>query len=305
MRLTDSPIQVGNSLYLPYPTEYSIELKFYLTGLGNLAENQSHIANSIIEADHLGLDGALMPDHYMWGSEIGHSMKNPFSTLETWTTLSYLAGKTEKISLGTLVTPLALRHPGMLAKMLSTLDNLSDGRVVLGVGAGWSQVEFRGYSSWLEPGERVGKTVEALKLILDLWSEDSVTHHGKHYEVDGAVLLPKPVQKPHPRLLFGSQGKRMLRLTGRYGDIVYVPPWIQEKIFDTVTTVKAAADEAGRKPPSLMLGIMDSRNYNATEYSRGIDAAEKAGAEYYTVAFPRDDPNALKKFSEDVMPSYK
>ena len=280
-------------------------MKFYLTGLGNLAENQDHITKSIIEADHLGLDGALMPDHYMWGNEIGHSMKNPYNTLETWTTLSYLAGKTERISLGTLVTPLAFRHPPMLAKMLSTLDSLSGGRVVLGVGAGWSQVEFRGYSSWLEPGERVGKIVEALKLVLDLWSKDSVTLHGKYYDVEGAVLQPKPMQKPHPRLLFGSQGKRMLRLTGRYGDIVYVPPWLQEKVADTVATVKAAADEAGRKPPALMLGIMDSRGYSSSEYSKGIEAAAKAGAEYYTVAFPRDDLTAMSRFSDEVMPSYR
>lgn len=232
-------------------------------------------------------------------------MKNPYNTLETWTTLSYLAGKTERISLGTLVTPLAFRHPPMLAKMLSTLDNLSGGRVILGVGAGWSQVEFRGYSSWLEPGARVDKTVEALKLTLDLWSKDAVTLHGKYYDIEGAVLQPKPMQKPYPRLLFGSQGKRMLRLTGRYGDIVYVPPWLQGKVEDTVAAVKAAADEAGRKSPALMLGIMDSRGYSAAEYSKGIEAAAKAGAEYYTVAFPRDDSTAMSRFSDEVMPSYR
>jgi alkanesulfonate monooxygenase SsuD/methylene tetrahydromethanopterin reductase-like flavin-dependent oxidoreductase (luciferase family) len=280
-------------------------MKFYLTGLGNLAENQGHITRSIVEADHLGLDGALMPDHYMWGTEIGHSMKNPYNTLETWTTLSYLAGKTERISLGTLVTPLGLRHPGVLAKMLATLDNLSGGRVVLGVGAGWSQVEFKGYSSWLEPGERVGKTVEALKLILALWSEGSVTHHGKHYDVEGAVLMPKPLQKPHPRLLFGSQGRRMLRLTGRYGDILYVPPWLQGKVVETISEVRAAADEAGHKMPSVMLGMMDSRGYSASEYAKGVEAAAKIGAEYYTVAFPRDDPTAMSRFSDEVMPSYR
>lgn len=282
-----------------------IDLKFYLTGLGNLAENQDHITKSIIDADQLGFDGALMPDHYMWGNEIGHSMKNPYITLETWTTLSYLAGKTESISLGTLVTPLALRHPPILAKMLSTLDNLSGGRVVLGVGAGWSQVEFRGYSQWLEPGERVGKTMEALKLILDLWSRESVTHHGKYYDVESAVLLPKPIQNPHPRLLFGSQGKRMLRLTGRYGDILYVPPWIQDKVKETVAVVKAAADEEGRSPPSLMLGMMDSRDYHASEYAKRIDTAEGEGAEYFTVAFPRDDQSAMSRFSKEVMPSYR
>jgi alkanesulfonate monooxygenase SsuD/methylene tetrahydromethanopterin reductase-like flavin-dependent oxidoreductase (luciferase family) len=279
-------------------------MKFYLTGLGNLAENQSHITKSIVEADRLGFDGALMPDHYMWGNEIGHSMKNPYSTLETWTTLSYLAGKTDKISLGTLVTPLGLRHPGVLAKMLATLDNLSGGRVVLGVGAGWSQVEFRGYSSWLEPADRVAKTVEALKVVLALWSQEGVTHHGRFYDLEGAVLLPKPVQTPHPRLLFGSQGSRMLRITGQYGDIFYVPPWAQAKTAEMIAEVKEASEKAGRKAPALMLGTMDSRTYTATEYAKGVESAAKIGAEYYTIAFPRDDPTSMYRFSEEVMPSY-
>jgi probable F420-dependent oxidoreductase len=279
-------------------------MKFYLTGLGNLAENQDYITKSIVEADRLGFDGVLMPDHYMWGTEIGHSMKNPYSTLETWTTLSYLAGKTERISLGTLVTPLGLRHPGMLAKMLATLDNLSGGRVILGVGAGWSQVEFRGYSNWLEPAERVAKTVEALKVILALWSEESVTHHGRFYDLEGAVLSPKPVQKPHPRLLFGSQGKRMLRLTGRYGDMFFVPPWVQGKVQDMISEVEAAAEEAGRVGPALMLGAMDSKAYNPKEYAAGVEAAAELGAQYYAVAFPRDDPTAMSRFSDEVMPCY-
>jgi alkanesulfonate monooxygenase SsuD/methylene tetrahydromethanopterin reductase-like flavin-dependent oxidoreductase (luciferase family) len=280
-------------------------MKFCLTGLGNLAENKNYIIKSIVEADRLGFDGSLMPGHYMWGNEIGHSMKNPYSTLETWTTLSYLAGKTERISLGTLVTPLGLRHPGVLAKMLATLDNLSGGRVVLGVGAGWSQVEFKGYSSWLEPAERVARTVEALKVILALWSEESVTHHGRFYDLEGAVLLPKPVQVPHPRLLFGSEGRRMLKTTGRYGDIFYVPPWSRGKAGETIKEVREASEEAGRKMPALMLGTMDSRAYNASEYAKGVEAAANMGAEYYTIAFPRDDPTSMNRFSDEVIPSYQ
>jgi alkanesulfonate monooxygenase SsuD/methylene tetrahydromethanopterin reductase-like flavin-dependent oxidoreductase (luciferase family) len=280
-------------------------MKFYLTGLGNLAENKDYIIKSIVEADRLGFDGALMPDHYMWGNEIGHSMKNPYNTLETWTTLTYLAGKTNRISLGTLVTPLGLRHPGVLAKMLATLDNLSGGRVVLGVGAGWSQVEFKGYSSWLEPAERVGKTIEALKVILALWSEESVTHHGKFYDIEGAVLLPKPLQKPHPRLLFGSQGKRMLKLTGRLGDIFFVPPWSMEKAEEMIAEVRTAAEEAGHKLPSLMLGTMDSKMYSTSDYAKGVEIAMKMGAEYYAIAFPRDDPSAMSRFSDEVMSSYQ
>jgi alkanesulfonate monooxygenase SsuD/methylene tetrahydromethanopterin reductase-like flavin-dependent oxidoreductase (luciferase family) len=282
-------------------------MKFYLTGLGNLYDNVEYIAEAIMDADRLGLDGALMPDHYMWGSEVGHSMQNPYRTLETWTTLTYLAGKTERIRLGTLVSPLPFRHPGVLAKRLSTLDVLSGGRVVLGVGAGWSKVEFDGYSEWLDTKERVDKTYEALDVMLRLWTEPEVTHKGRHYEFEGAVLDPKPLQKPYPRLLFGSSGRRMLRLTGRYGDICFIPPWMSQERDRIKETVVSAAEDAGRaNEVEFMIGDMGAWSYSSDAYRRGIEAAEEFGASIYTVAFPRDDwKESMKKFSDEVMPSYR
>src|SRR5207237_3432768 len=100
--------------------------------------NWNQIQKVAIEADQLGYWGFVLPDHYMWGSERGGD-----STFETWTVLTYLAAKTEKIRLGTLVTPIPSRPPGMLAKTVSTLDILSNGRTILGVGAGWSQTNLR------------------------------------------------------------------------------------------------------------------------------------------------------------------
>ncbi len=284
-------------------------MKFYLSGLGNLYPNLELIKSAIIEADGLGFDGALMPDHYMWGEmRGGHRMPNAYSTLETWVTLTYLAGKTEEISLGTLVTPLPFRHPGMLAKMLSTLDVLSGGRVVLGVGAGWSQVEFEGYSEWGGPKYRVDKAVEALKLMIRLWTEDEVTFKGRFYEAKGAVLDPKPVQKPYPRLLFGSTGDRMLRLTGKYADICFIPPWAsykREELRSKVLEAAAGANRAGEI--AFMAGDMGSRgSYDSEEYAKKIDAAVESGASYYNTVFPRESLiESMRRFAEDVMPSYK
>ena len=282
-------------------------MKFYLTGLGNLYDNVEHITGAIIEADRLGLDGALMPDHYMWGSQVGHSMQNPYRTLETWSALTYLAGKTEHIRLGTLVTPLPFRHPGVLAKRLSTLDVLSGGRVLLGVGAGWSKVEFDGYSEWLDTKERVGKTHEALDVMLRLWTEPEVTHRGRHYELEGAVLDPKPVQKPYPKLLFGSQGNRMLRLTGRYGNICFIPPWAGHSASEIMGKVREAAEEAGRLDDiEFMLGDMGSTRYDPGEYAEKVEASAEAGATYVSVAFPRDSyAESMRRFAEDILPSYR
>ena len=178
-------------------------MKFFLFGLGNWFKDLALITEATVEADKLGFDGVLMPDHYMWGWDRG---PDDYVTLETWVTLTYLAAKTEQIRLGTLVTPIPFRPPAMLAKMLSTLDVLSKGRVILGVGAGWSQVEFEGYSEWNEPNVRVDKTEEGLELMIRLWTQNGVTFEGKHYKAKAAVLEPKPVQKPYPQLLFGGRG---------------------------------------------------------------------------------------------------
>jgi alkanesulfonate monooxygenase SsuD/methylene tetrahydromethanopterin reductase-like flavin-dependent oxidoreductase (luciferase family) len=283
-------------------------MKFFLTGLGNLYDNIGSILEGVREADKQGLDGILMPDHYMWGPEIGHSMQKPYHTLETWTTLTYLAGKTENIHLGTLVTPLPFRHPGILAKRLSTLDILSNGRVLFGAGAGWSKVEFQGYSEWLGKKSRVDKTIEALNIIKRLWTEDSVTHISEHYKIIEAVLEPKPVQKPYPKILFGSSGKRMLQQTGREGNICFVPPWQSHRFSEMKEIVLTAAEEVGRvNEIEFMGGIMGAREpYKIDAYFKIIEEAETKNCSYCNIAFPRHTMVAdIKRFSKDILPSFK
>ncbi|MBD3207425.1 LLM class flavin-dependent oxidoreductase [Candidatus Bathyarchaeota archaeon] len=281
-------------------------MRFFLTGLGNLAENIDYIIDSVIQADKLGLHGALMPDHYMWGPEIGHRMENPYDTLEAWTTLTYLAGKTRNIKLGTLVSPLPFRHPGILAKRLSTLDIISNGRVVLGVGAGWSQVEFEGYSTWGGAKYRVDKTIEALQIITRLWTEEEVTFKSNIYSMNKAVLRPKPVQEPYPQLLFGSQGKRMLKLTGQYGNICFIPPWAEEKKDEIKKIVLKSAEEYNRVDKiEFMLGLMGSQKYDRDEILNKIEESIAFGATYFTVAFPRESTvESMKDFAKWILPNY-
>jgi alkanesulfonate monooxygenase SsuD/methylene tetrahydromethanopterin reductase-like flavin-dependent oxidoreductase (luciferase family) len=282
-------------------------MKFFLTGLGNLHENTESIMKGIITADQYGFQGTLMPDHYMYGNQMGFRMQNPYVTLETWTFLTYIAAKTENIHLGTQVTPLPFRHPGVLAKRLATLDNLSKGRVILGVGAGWSTVEFNGYSEWLGTKSRVDKTIEALDIMTRLWTENSVSHKSQYYTIKDAVLEPKPVQKPYPKLLFGSSGKRMLRLTGKKGDYCFIPPWLMQNAAQIKEIVLKAAEEAGRTDKlDFIGGIIRAREpYDAKEYTKIIEIAEKSGATVCNIAFPRDTiVEDIKKFAKEVLPSY-
>ena len=283
-------------------------MKFFLSGLSNFYDGLELVKTGVIEADKLGFDGALMADHYMWDS-MGHmQFPKPNSTLDTWVTFTYLAAKTERIRLGTLVTPIPLRPPGILAKMLSTLDVLSGGRVVLGVGAGWSKSEFDAYSKWGSPKVRVDRTVEGLKLMRKLWTEDEVNFEGKFYVAKGAVLDPKPVQKPYPQLLFGSTGNRMVRLAAKYANICYVGSMVKMMRPDIKSKIEAAVEKVGRTNEiEYMEGDMGLMGpYDPDGLVEKIEAAIKGGCSYYMVPFPNTSlVESMTHFANDIMPSFQ
>ncbi|MFI5419754.1 MAG: LLM class flavin-dependent oxidoreductase [Nitrososphaerales archaeon] len=276
-------------------------MKFLLQA-GNWYHDWEIINKGVPEGDRLGFWGFVMPDHYMWGEGRGGN-----STLETWIILTLLAAKTEKIRLGTVVTPIPFRPPAMLAKELSTLDLISNGRVVLGVGAGWSQTEFEGYSKWDDPKVRVDKTAEGLELILKLWtSKEPVDFKGKYYEAIAAVLDPKPVQKPYPMLLFGGASKRMLRMAGKYADICLVPPWTAGGLEKSKEIVKEAAKKNSREDKIAYASILFSREgYNEKQVTKEVSAAKDRGEDYFIIGFPRDRYiEDMNQFAKNVMPSF-
>lgn len=240
---------------------------------------------------------------------------NDVTTLETWVALTYLAGKTEHIHLGTQFTPIPFRPPAILAKMLSTLDVLSNGRVILGVGAGWSQAEFEGYSEWNSPKIRVDKTKEGLELMLRLWTEEELTFNGKYYHAERAVLEPKPVQKPYPTLFVSGRARsyRMLRLAGKYGDLFNVTSQTakgeevsEEQVLKDRDYVFDVARKFNRN--SKMAYAMDLRRnqYDQNQYAEDIEAAIEKGARFLVTYFPRDKNyiEYMKNFAEEIMPSF-
>ena len=138
---------------------------------------------------------------------------------EAWTVLSGMATVTESIRLGPSVTPLPIRHPYLLAKMAATVDQISEGRLMVGVGAGWHREEFQWVGTpFLSHTNRLTQTEEALQLMRSLWTESSTTFHGKHYHIDAVELEPKPIQQPHPPFFLGGGSLRILELTAQYGD---------------------------------------------------------------------------------------
>lgn len=168
------------------------------------------IRDVAVAAEEAGFYGFLSWDHYM--------LPDSSETLDAWSILSYLAGQTSRIKLGTVVTPLPFRPPSQLAKIVSSVDLLSGGRTILGVGAGWHRPEFDGFSEWLPTGKRVAQTSEALELITTLWGGGTSDFNGTYFSSKGAEILPSPVQKPHPPMWFGVKGPKMMELAALYGD---------------------------------------------------------------------------------------
>ena len=255
------------------------------------------ITRVAVAAEEEGFHSLLVWDHYL--------LPTGPDTLDAWTLLSYVAGTTSSMRLGTVVTPIPFRPPAQLAKIAATVDVLSGGRLILGVGAGWHQPEFDAFSRWESNRVRVDQTTEALDLMVRLWGGEPVDFTGKHYSVLGAQISPAPVQKPHPPMWFGTRGKRMMELAARYGD-----GWIPTNI---------EPDEYRRGMERLRsrrgeLGVSDDVKgalqhftafTDAEEFLATIEAYADSGCAYYGAvwSYPPDEMvSRIKWFGREVMP---
>ena len=229
---------------------------------------------------------------------------------ESWTMLAAAAQATRRLRIGCLVTANTFRHPALLAKMAATLDHISDGRLVIALGAGWHEKEHRAFGIPLhgmrERLERFDEAAALLRAVME--AGKPVTFHGSYYRLKTAPFLPGFVQKPHPPLLFAGPGKRMLSMAGRYGDLVYIPMWTQGNPEEAKARAMRAAEKVGRaEKVSFIAGALGGRgSYDSTEHMKKVEAAKESGAEVYMTGFQRDGYfEAIRKFAEEIMPSYK
>jgi F420-dependent oxidoreductase-like protein len=169
------------------------------------------------QAEQAGVDRISVMDH-VW--QIGHIGPPEHEMLEAYTTLGWLAASTERVRLLTVVTAVVYRDPGLVAKAVSTLDVLSGGRAMLGIGAAWNEAEARGLGLFFPPlSERYERLEEALRICLQMWSDDDGPFDGKHYHLERTLNSPQPLTRPRPRILVGGSGERKtLRLVARYAD---------------------------------------------------------------------------------------
>jgi F420-dependent oxidoreductase-like protein len=168
-------------------------------------------------AERAGLYSFWVMDHFFQIRGVGPSENE---MLEGWSALAFAAGHTNRIKLGTMITGVTYRHPGLLVKTATTLDVLSHGRAYFGIGAAWNEEEHRGLGVPFPPlAERFERLEETLQIALQMWSGDDKPYHGKHYTLERPLNSPQSVQRPHPPIIIGGSGERKtLRLVARYGD---------------------------------------------------------------------------------------
>jgi F420-dependent oxidoreductase-like protein len=260
-------------------------------------------------ADEVGFESAWLVDHF-------HTIPQPSQevTFECWTTTAALARDTKRIRIGQLVTCNGYRHPALLAKMASTVDVLSHGRLNFGIGAGWYEHEYRAYGyDYPDTPERLRYLREAVQVIRAMWTQEEAVFEGKYYQVRGAINQPKGVQKPHIPLLIGGSGEKVtLKLVAQYGDACNVNGDLAtikqkfavlkdhcetvgrdyESIHRTVVRMCAIGEtdeQAKAKIPAALLGRSFAAGAligNPDTIRQGLAELEAAGVQEVILGFP-------------------
>ena len=203
--------------------------------------------------ERLGFEGLVSSDHYRSVVDTPEPGSN-----DAWTLLGALAASTERLRLGTMVSPVTFRLPAVLAKAATTVDRISNGRVELGMGTGWWEQEHRSHGIPFPPiGTRFEMLEEQLEIVHGLWSDDVFSFRGVHYRLEECRFLPKPVQRPHPPIVIGGRGgPRMARLVARWADGFNRVGGTPEEVEASFDRVHAEVDAAGRDRSRVTLSFM-------------------------------------------------
>ena len=203
------------------------------------------------EAHHI--EALFRSDHYL--SVAGRRERG---SLDAWATLAGLAARTTTVRLGTLVSPATFRHPSVLAKMAVTVDHISGGRVELGLGAGWHDLEHTAYGFDMPSSkERVARLAEQLEIVNREWSDGPFDFHGTYFRLEDLDALPKPVQRPRPNLIVGGNaGPRSAALAARWADEYNTTLATLEQCGQRRQRLASAWDAAGRDPDTLRFSLM-------------------------------------------------
>jgi F420-dependent oxidoreductase-like protein len=228
-------------------------------------------------AEDGGCSTFTLMDHWFQMEEFATAQE---PMLEGYTSLGFLAGQTRTLTLSLLVTGVTYRHPGLLAKIVTTLDILSGGRAQLGIGAAWYEREHKGLGVSFPPvGERFERLEETLQICRQMWSDDDGPFQGTHYQLAETICSPRPIQQPGPKILVGGSGERKtLRLVARYADACNLFAPDAAVVAHKLEVLARHCETEGRDPDTIkktILGFHDPLN--------DVDAFLHAMEEYATL----------------------
>ena len=289
-------------------------------------------------AEELGFDSVWVSDHivvpretdsfYPYAADGTPPFKPDEPYFEPLAALNFLAGCTNRVRLGTHVLIIPYRNPVLTAKILSTLDVLSDGRLILGAGVGWMEEEFLalGLDTYRQRGE---VTDEYIQLFKELWTEDEPAFDGKHYQISGSGFEPKPVQKPHPPIWIGGHTGPAIRRAAQLGDgwmpIGLRPPAIlePEEMAAKIARLRTLTRDAGRREDEV--SITFSTNVDFTEEPGGerpmmrgrpeqvaadLEQYRDLGVDNFILSFAGGTTvpamsGAMERFAQEVIPAVR
>lgn len=205
-------------------------------------------------AERLGFEALFSSDHYFSVQGVPGRGSN-----DAWTILAGLAARTERLRLGTLVSPVTFRHPAVLAKVATTVDHISGGRVEIGIGAGWWEEEHRTHGFPFPPvPERFEIFEEQVEIVHGLLTQERFSFKGSHYALEDCEFLHAPIQRPHPPIVLGgtTAGPRMQRLVARFADEFNTVGGTPEEVRARFERIRAGLREAGRDPAEVTTSLM-------------------------------------------------
>lgn len=239
---------------------------------GGAAAIRPQLKEVVTAAEEAGFYSLWVMDHYYQIKGLfGEAYTDPM--LEAYTTLGYLAGLTEKVYLGALVTGVIYRHPSVLMKMVNTLDILSGGRAYLGIGAAWYEEEAKGFGiPYPSTSERFEQLEDALKLAKALWAGDKTSFTGNHFSAPAITNNPRPLSQPHPRIMIGGTGpNKTLRMVAQYADACNIGDWVgADNMQVALDTLKKHCETQGRDYASVEKTSLGTVHLSGKDTAGGV-----------------------------------
>ncbi|MFP5225166.1 MAG: TIGR03560 family F420-dependent LLM class oxidoreductase [Actinomycetota bacterium] len=240
-------------------------------------------------ADRMGFHGVYNYDHFYGLGDSPDTWEQP--TLEAWTTLAAMAVHTERARIGCMVSAVTFRNPGLIAKMATTIDHLSAGRLDIGLGAGWHEPEHSSLGfGYPPPGTRIAMLDEACTIIRGMFTQQPFSFSGEHFSVTDARCQPTPIQEPHPRLIIGGNGRnKTLRIIAKHADEWNCIGTEPETFAELSRLLDGYCREVGRDPSEITRGAQMFLHPAAPEQIEEqldrIPALADAGCEHLVLSF--------------------